>query len=71
MINFNQKVADDDAALHRRNMELELSLSGFIIAREEWDRLDDDTRELFTAMLKEEGRSPRFTRRRPPTSASS
>lgn len=41
-------------------MQRELFLSGFLLTREDWDLLDEDTRELFTQMLAEEGRSPRF-----------
>lgn len=46
-------------------MHRELFLSGFLLTREDWDLLDDDTRELFTQMLAEEGRSPRFDQRSP------
>ncbi len=41
-------------------MQLLLSLSGFMITREDWENLDEDTRELFTAMLKDEGRDLNF-----------
>ena len=42
-------------------MQLLLSLSGFMITREDWENLDDDTRELFTAMLKDEGQDLSFS----------
>lgn len=41
-------------------MGRELFLSGFLLTREEWDLLDDESRTLFTQMLAEEGRSPYF-----------
>src|SRR5690606_12673557 len=44
-------------------MHRELALSGFLLTREDWELLDEDTRELFTQMLAEEGRAPRFTDR--------
>lgn len=44
-------------------MHRELVLSGFLLTREDWDLLDEDTRELFTQMLAEEGRAPRFSDR--------
>ncbi len=40
-------------------MHREFALSGFLLTREDWDLLDDDTRELFTQMLAEEARAPR------------
>ena len=45
-------------------MHRELVLSGFLLTREDWELLDEDTRELFTQMLAEEGRAPRFTETR-------
>ena len=41
-------------------MACQLYLSGFLLTREDWDQLDKDTRTLFTEMLAEEGRQPRF-----------
>ena len=41
-------------------MAAELYLSGFLLTREDWDLLDSDTRKLFTQMLADEGRQPRF-----------
>jgi hypothetical protein len=38
----------------------EIYLSGFLLTREDWELLDSDTRTLFTQMLAEEGRQPRF-----------
>ena len=41
-------------------MPREMLLSGFLLTREDWETLDEDTRNLFTQMLAEEGRAPRF-----------
>lgn len=41
-------------------MGRELFLSGFLLTREDWDLLDEESRKVFTQMLAEEGRSPYF-----------
>ncbi len=41
-------------------MGRELFLSGFLLTRDDWDRLDEESRALFTQMLAEEGRTPFF-----------
>ena len=54
------KVAGIPRRFHHRCMGQELFLSGFLLTREDWDLLDEESRTLFTQMLAEEGRSPHF-----------